>query len=260
MAEEIMEFNTIQVNREEDGIQAIRLYRPEKRNAISIRMRQELSACLADLATDEGVRAVILTGAGPSFSSGYDLNDFKQPERHEDIVSTSMSYHRDLWHFPKPIIAAVNGFAMGGGFDMALFCDLRICSQRAVFGHPEIKFGAPPLYTPLRWIVGSGLARDLCLTGRHVAADEALRIGLVSEVTPPDGLMERALEIARMIIEAPDDVLAETKAFLVANEDRGFEESFQLEHDAPFIRKFRKGRKGGKKARPTYFPSVSPHT
>ena len=235
-----MNFDTILVDREDDGIHAIRLNRPEKRNAISIRMRQELSACLADLAADEAVRAVILTGSGHSFSSGYDLNEFKQPERHEDIVSTSMTYHRDLWRFPKPIIAAVNGFAMGGGFDMALFCDLRICSQRAVFGHPEIKFGAPPLYTPLRWIIGSGLARDLCLTGRHVAADEALRIGLVSEITPPEGLMERALELARTIIEAPPEVLLETKAFLVANEHRSFEESFQLEHDAPFIRKFRK--------------------
>lgn len=236
------DFTTIQLADEGEGVQTLRLYRPEKRNAISMRMRRELSAALAVLAEDEGVNAVILTGDGHSFSSGFDLKEFQKADLHQELVHSSMDYHRDLWNFPKPILAAVNGFAMGGGFDMAVFCDFRICSHNAVFGHPEIKFGAPPLYTPLRWIVGDGLARDLCLTGRHVAADEALRIGLVSEVTSPEGLMERALELARMIVEAPPETLLEVKAFMLANTGRDFEASFQLEHDAPFTRKFLQGR------------------
>ena len=235
-----MEYTTIQTSAEGEGVHAIRLFRPEKRNAISIRMRHELSACLGELAASEAVKVVILTGEGHSFSSGYDLNEFKKAENHEEIVKTSMSYHRDLWNFPKPIVAAVNGFAMGGGFDMALFCDIRICSQNAVFGHPEIKFGAVPLYTPLRWIVGAGLARELCLTGRHVAADEALRIGLVSEIVSPEGLMERALELARMIAEAAPETLREVKAYLIANDGLEFEPSFRVEHDDPFARRFLK--------------------
>ena len=233
-----MDFTTILTNDEGGGIFTIKLNRPERRNAISIRMRGELSACLKEMAASEAVRVVILTGMGHSFSSGFDLNEFKQPEKHREIAESSSTYHRDLWRFPKPILAAVNGFAMGGGFDMATFCDIRICSRTAVFGHPEIKFGAATIYTPLRWIVGAGLARDLCLTGRPVSAEEALRIGLVSEVTAPEGMMERALELARMIAEAPQEVLLEVKAYILANEGRGFESSFQLEHDAPFTRKF----------------------
>lgn len=233
-----MDYTTILSEARGEGVFTLTLNRPERRNAISIRMRSELSACLAELAASEAVRVVVLSGAGHSFSAGFDLNEFKDTEKHRDLVTTSMVYHRDLWHFPKPIVAAVNGFAMGGGFDMAIFCDIRICAQNAVFGHPEIKFGAVPLYTPLRWLVGSGLARDLCLTGRPVAADEALRIGLVSEVTSPDGLMERALEYARMIAEAPPETLMRVKTYLKANEGLGFESSFQVEHDDPFTRKF----------------------
>ena len=237
-----MDFTTILTNEEGGGIFTIKLNRPERRNAISTRMRTELSACLTEMAASEAVRVVILTGMGHSFSAGFDLKEFKEPAKHREIAETSISYHRELWRFPKPILAAVNGFAMGGGFDMATFCDIRICSQNAVFGHPEIKFGAATLYTPLRWIVGAGLARDLCLTGRHLPAEEALRIGLVSEVTAPESLMERALELARMIAEAPQDTLLEVKAYILANEGRGFESSFQLEHDVPFTRKFMDGK------------------
>ena len=219
--------------------------RPEIHNAFNSTVIREMAAVLTEIDQDSELRVVVLTGMGHSFSSGFDLNEFKNPENHRQIAETPIKYHRDLWRFPKPILAAVNGFAMGGGFDMATFCDIRICSRGAVFGHPEIKFGAATVYTPRRWIVGAGLARDLCLTGRPVAADEALRIGLVSEITAPEGLMERALELARMIAEAPQETLLEIKAYILANEGRGFESSFQLEHDAPFTRKFM-GAQAGK--------------
>ncbi len=235
-----MEYNTIQTRDEGEGIHTLLLNRPERRNAINIQMRVEISHLLGELAAGEACRVLIITGNGHSFSAGFDLNEFREEDKHEDIVKTSMGYHRDVWNFPRPIIAAVNGFSFGGGFDLANICDIRICSTKAVFGHPEIKFGAHTLYTPLRWIIGSGLARDLCLTGRHVPADEALRMGLVSEVTSPEGLMERALEYARMIIEAPQQTLNEVKAYLKDNEAADFETSFQLEHDAPFINRFMK--------------------
>ena len=96
----------------------------------------------------------------------------------DDLLAPSSQYHRNVWNFPKPMIAAVNGPALGGGFDLATLCYLRIGSDSCAFAHPEIKFGAPPIITPLRWIIGEGLARDLCLTGRRILAPEAHRIGL----------------------------------------------------------------------------------
>lgn len=229
-----MEFETIRVQKRPDGIGLITLNRPEKRNAISIRMRQEISACLADWRDDENIGALIVTGAGKSFSAGFDLDEFKRQERFDDLLESSSRYHRDLWHFPKPAIAAVNGPAMGGGFDLTTLCDIRICSGSVIFGHPEIKFGAPPLFTPLRWIVGDGHARDLCLTGRRIEALEAYRIGLVSAVETEESLLERAFQLARTILEAPISTLLFVKRFLSGNAGMGFEESFQVEHDQAF--------------------------
>jgi enoyl-CoA hydratase/carnithine racemase len=98
-----------------------------------------------------------------------------------------------VWQFPKPVIAAIDGPAFGGGFDLCLLCDMRIASPAAVFAHPEIKFGAPPLFTPLQWIVGAGIARELCLTGRTVDAAEAHRIGLVNAVVDAERLETKRL-------------------------------------------------------------------
>ena len=229
-----MGFQTIQVQERADNIGIITLNRPEKRNAISILMRQEISACLENWKGLSSIGAGIVTGTGNAFTAGFDLDEFRQPERFADLVESSSCYHRDLWNFPKPVIAAVNGPAMGGGFDLAVFCDIRLCSETALFGHPEIKFGAPPLFTPLRWIIGDGLARDLCLTGRRINAQEAHRIGLVSEVVEPERLLERALLLAATILEAPLATLEFTKRFFTESGGWGFDESFLIEPDRAF--------------------------
>jgi len=229
-----MEFQTIRIQKRPDGIGLITLNRPEKRNAISILMRQEISACLSYWRNDDGIDVLVITGAGKAFSAGFDLDEFKQEERFDELFESSSRYHRDLWHFPKPIIAAVNGPAMGGGFDLATFCDIRLCSESASFGHPEVKFGAPPLFTPLRWIVGDGLARDFCLTGRRIDAQEAHRIGLVSGVVMEELLLERSIQLAQTVMEAPVATIQFTKGFFINNTGKGFEESFQIEHDQAF--------------------------
>ncbi|HOO00435.1 MAG TPA: enoyl-CoA hydratase/isomerase family protein [Syntrophales bacterium] len=216
-----------------DGLAVLTLNRPERHNAISIKMRQEIISTLVAWREDPAVGMVIITGAGPSFTAGFDLGEFKVPELLPEIFRTSSLYHRELWRFPKPTLAAVNGPALAGGFDLAKLCDMRICSEKAAFGHPEIRF-TPTLYTPLKWIVGTGPARDLCLTGRTIDAQEAFRIGLVSEVTKPEVLLERASEIGRGILKAPAHVLATVKRFFVENDAWGFEESFCREHDAAF--------------------------
>jgi enoyl-CoA hydratase/carnithine racemase len=229
-----MTYETIQIVERPDRIGMITLNRPEKRNAISIRMRRELSACLEHWKNNDAVGVVILTGAGTAFTAGFDLGEFKKSDLLFDLYSTSSQYHRDVWYFPKPTIAAINGQALAGGFDLAKLCDIRLCSETASFGHPEIKFGAPTLFTPLKWIIGTGLARDLCLTGRVIDAREAYRIGLVNEVIDADRLLNRAVEIGLQMLEAPLDALRTTKKFFLDHADLGFEESFSIEHDKAF--------------------------
>jgi enoyl-CoA hydratase/carnithine racemase len=227
-------YETIRGEVKEDGIGILTLNRPEKRNAISIRMRREISSCLARWAESDDIGLVIVTGQGDTFSAGFDLSDFARPEQFDDLLASSSRYHRDVWNFPKPTIAAVNGHALGGGFDLATLCDLRIGSDSCAFGHPEIKFGAPPIITPLRWIIGEGLARDLCLTGRKIFAPEAYRIGLVSQVVEKGNLLEDAIGIGKTILESPQETLRFTKAYLACNAGKGFEESFRIEHDEAF--------------------------
>jgi enoyl-CoA hydratase len=227
-------YDTIRAEAREDGIGILTLNRPEKRNALSIRMRQEISRCLDEWGGSERVGAVILTGADPVFSAGFDLSEFGDPSRFDELLDSSSRYHRDVWSFPKPLIAAVNGISMGGGFDLATLCDIRICTPAGSFGHPEIKFGAPPLFTPLRWIIGDGLARDLALTGRAIDAAEAFRIGLVSGIVSADRLMDEALRIAKGILEAPPETLRFAKSCLSSSGGRDFEESFRIEHDQAF--------------------------
>ncbi len=231
-----MEFQTIVAKERADGIGIVTLNRPEKRNAISIAMRREISACLDGWKDAGGIGVVIFTGQGNAFSAGFDLAEFASPDQFDNLFASSSQYHRDVRAFPKPTIAAVNGLALGGGFDLATLCDIRIGSGSCSFGHPEIKFGAPPLFTPLRWIGGDGLARDLCFTGRRIGAPEAHRTGLIGEVVEGDRLMERAAEIGAEILAAPAETLRFAKAYMSDSPGRGFEESFRIEHDEAFRR------------------------
>ena len=227
-------YETIRAEVKEGGIAILTLNRPEKRNAISIRMRSEISSCFAQWADSDDVGLVIVTGQGDTFSAGFDLSDFSRPEQFDDLLASSSRYHRDVWNFPKPTIAAVDGHALGGGFDLATLCDLRIGSDSCAFAHPEIKFGAPPIITPLRWIIGEGLAREICLTGRKILAPEAHRIGLVNQVVEKGLLLECATGIGRTILESPTETLRFTKMYITGNAGKGFEESFRIEHDEAF--------------------------
>jgi enoyl-CoA hydratase/carnithine racemase len=135
--------------------------------------------------------------------------------------------------FAEPVIAAVDGAALGGGFDLYLLCDIRIATPDAVFAHPEIKFGAAPLFTPLQWILGAGIARDLCLTGRRIDAAEAHRIGLVNTIADADSLLDEAIATARVIAE-PQAALEATKRYLTSSAGVTFDQAFAVEHDRVF--------------------------
>ena len=229
-----MTFETIRAEILPGGVGLLTLYRPERRNALSIAMRREISACLGAWREAPEVGAAVLTGSGAAFCAGFDLTEFGEPGRFDELLESSARYHRDVWAFPKPLLAAVNGPAVAGGFDLATLCDLRLATEEASFAHPELRLGAPPIFTPLRWIVGDGLARDLVLTGRRLSAEEALRAGLVSRVLASARLLPEAVEVAVRILEAPAEAVAFLKSSVIRSGGRSFEEGFRVEHDQAF--------------------------
>jgi enoyl-CoA hydratase len=193
------------------------LNRPDKKNALSIALRDAVSDALDRLADDEEVMVVILTGAGDTFTAGFDLGEFSvdEPGFQERLWASSDRYHHTVLAFPLPTIAAVNGAALAGGFDLAVLCDLRVAAASARFAHPEHAF-AEVVYGPLHDLVGGAVARDLCLTGRSIDAEEALRLGVVSEVVPDGEVLEAAGRLAVMITAAPRANLIRSKAKAIA--------------------------------------------
>jgi len=193
------------------GVATLTLNRPEKKNALSIRLRDEISDALDALGADENVRCVVLTGAGDTFSAGFDLREFEQPELADELWASSDRFHATVLSFPLPLVAAVNGPALAGGFDLAVMCDVRVASETARFAHPEITFG-DVVFGPLHDLVGGAVARDLCFTGRSIDAAEAMRLGVVSSVVAPERLMDEARRFTDHIVRAPRDVLGRIKA------------------------------------------------
>jgi len=194
-----------------DGVATLTLNRADKKNALSIALRDELSDALDAVAGDEAVKTVVVTGAGDVFSAGFDLREFQQPELNDRLWASSDRFHATVLQFPLPLVAAINGPAIAGGFDLAVMCDLRVAVDTARFSHPEIEFG-DVVYGPLHDIVGGGLARELCFTGRAVDAQEAKTLGLVSSVVPATALMDEVTRYTGMILRAPREVLVRTKA------------------------------------------------
>lgn len=195
----------------DDGVALLTLNRSDKRNALSIALRDEMSDALDMLAADAGCRSVVITGAGEVFSAGFDLDEFTKPELADELWASSDRWHRTVLEFPLPTVAAVNGSAYGGGFDLAVMCDLRVAADTAMFGHPEHTF-AQVVYGPLHDLVGGAAARDLALTGRRIDATEAQGLGLVTRVVAAESVVDEARRIAVEIAGAPRDILLAMKA------------------------------------------------
>jgi enoyl-CoA hydratase len=201
----------------DDGVAVLTLNRPEKKNALSIALREEAVTLLGRLADDEAVKALVITGSGGCFSAGFDLREFAvtEPGHTDRLWQSSDRFHHAVHRFPVPVIAAVDGIAYAGGFDLAVLCDMRIATHRARFAHPETTLG-PVVYGPLHDLVGGAIARELVLTGREIDAREALRLHLVTELTEPGELTDRALRLARQVCRAPREVLVRNKAKFTA--------------------------------------------
>ncbi len=192
-------------------VAVVTLRRPEKRNALSVELRVEIADAFGRLSEDGNVGCVVLTGAGPAFCSGMDTDQFGGDLDHRrKLVETSTVAFEAIGDCRRPIVAAVNGPALAGGFALALLCDLRIASSDAVFGYPELPRGIPPSYAAARAVLPATVAQDLCLTGRLVKAQEAQKLGIVREVVGED-LLARSVDLAERIAGLPRKAILETK-------------------------------------------------
>ena len=189
----------------------VTLRRPERRNALSIELRLELADAFGRLSGDDNLGCVVLTGAGAAFCSGMDTTQFGGDLEHrKKLVETSTVAFEAVGGCRRPIVAAVNGPAIAGGFALALLCDLRIASTSAIFGYPELPRGIPPSYAAARAVLPATVAQELCLTGQLVKAEEAQKLGIVREVVEGD-VVARGLELGQRIADLPRQAVLETK-------------------------------------------------
>jgi enoyl-CoA hydratase len=201
-----------------DAVALLTLNRPDALNAMSLEMLADLDARLDEIEGDDGLRCVVITGAGEkAFSAGADIRRMSEAEPLEAraYARRGQDVALRIERFSRPVIAAINGFALGGGCELALACDIRVAAEGARLGQPEVTLGIPPGWggtQRLPRLTSPGFAKEVILSGRMIGADEALRVGLVTHVHPPAELLERALELAAEIAERPSWAVAQSKA------------------------------------------------
>ena len=200
-----MAFETISIQRDEN-VGVIKLNRPEVKNALNRQMVEELLTALGELEQDSEIRVIVITGNGSSFCTGRDLGDARKIGK-EDVIGRRSAYQRmarlmvKISEIPKPVIAAVHGYALAGGCGLAASCDLVVASEDAVFGIPEVKIGLTPgtVTAPLFRSIGRKKATEMLLTGETLDANEGYRIGLVNKVVSKEKLMDLTLQLAKKI-------------------------------------------------------------
>ena len=198
---------------QKEAVLKLTLNLPEKSNSLHPEMVAQLIEAIERAEGDRGVAVVVITGAGRSFCAGLDLELLLKWNVEEKLayLDRVTSLFRLIWAMPQPVIAAVNGPAIAGGFDLAAFCDIRLASTRAIFGQAEINIALTQIIHPLYKSIGLGRAKELAMTGQSISADEAYRIGLVNHVYAPEELMPRAMEMAELLASKPRSALFETK-------------------------------------------------
>ncbi len=214
-----------------DSVGLVVLDRPQVLNALDQTLIEELGHRLAAFDADDNIGAMIVTGSEKAFAAGADISEMSEKSAMEAFAGPHFSYWHLIRGVRKPIIAAVSGYALGGGCELAMACDIIIAADNARFGQPEVKLGIPPGLGGTQRLpraVGKAKAMDLCLTGRMMSAEEAERSGLVSRVVPPERLLEEAMEAGRAIASMSKPVVKMIKESI----DRAYETTLESGLDA----------------------------
>lgn len=200
-----------------DAVALVTINRPEAMNALNTRFFQEMDQAVAEISSNPEVRVMVITGSGKAFVAGADIAEMVDKNEAEGSAfsRTGQNTFRSLERMEIPVIAAINGFALGGGLELAMGCDMRIASSKARFGQPEVNLGLIPGYAAtqrLSRLVGMGNALYLLTSAEMIGAEEALRMGLVQKVTEPEMLMEEAMKLARNIASKGPQAVKKVKA------------------------------------------------
>lgn len=227
--------SVVQVEWVDKAVPVIRVHRPDSRNALNSEVREQLALHFSHLGHEPSVRAIVLTGSPDCFVAGADIREFATA----GAIEIYLRHTERLWEAisgcPKPIIAAVNGYALGGGCELAMHCDLIVAGQSACFAQPEVKLGLMPGAGGTQRLVravGKFQAMRLALTGCLIKAPEALAMGLVSEVVADDQALPRALELATHIAGLPPLAVAQIKEVILAGADLPLDSALRLERKA----------------------------
>ncbi len=225
-------YNTV-ILEKRTGYAIITMNRPREMNALCREMRAELDAVLDVLENDDDVKALIITGGDYVFSAGMDIKEMAALADHEisEYFDSILRYLRKIYTYNKPVIAAVGGIALGGGFNIATVCDLIVASESAIFGHPELKFGLNPLFSPLRNLVGMAKAKEISMLGEPIGAKEALRIGLVNKVATPEKFMAEAVAMAEGLAARSDKAISAVKKLSVVTDKLDRKSALEMEFE-----------------------------
>ena len=209
-----MAYATIKL--EHDGALAIlTLNRPEKMNSLSDQLLADFRAAMDTCERDDSVRAMIITGAGKAFSAGFDISPREKPrttvQDWRDHAKDGNETWLRVWRSRLPVVAAVNGYCLGGGCDLSMCCDYTVAADTAQFGEPEIEFCSAPPFLIMPWVLGMKHTKELLLLGGRVDAAEALRMGLVNRVVAADRLMEEAKKVALRMARLPAIAMKQNK-------------------------------------------------
>jgi enoyl-CoA hydratase len=223
----VMEYETLVVERD-GNVAIVRINRPKVMNALNTTVLNEIRDVFNELNADDEIHCCILTGEGRAFVAGADIAEMKEftGEQARVFSANGQDAFRTIERIDKPVIGAINGFALGGGLELAMACDFRIASDKAKFGQPEVTLGVIPGFCGtgrLRRLVGEGNARMLLLTGEMIVAQDALRMGLIQAIIPHDALMEEVLDKAKSIASRGPASIRLMKKILSFNAEVGLE-------------------------------------